>query len=233
MLNKKISLVAVVAALALTGATATADIHLDFGVSELNLDYTVGTGSMSIVSSNASTLETWLLDGASLLDYLQVDASAVAPETLYSLDLSFTQFGVDDWRALGTFSMRDVNREVVAANFSSTSVFIDDNTYELKIRGNLSPVGGNASVLVPSVYAWEMTDGTDTLSVSNATSFDTGVMINTQFTAWGGMTEDEFFTSDRDLVNGDSRIAVTPAPAAVLLGIVGLGMVGIRMRKYA
>jgi len=206
MLNKTISLIATAAVLVL-GSAAVADIHLDFGVSELNLDYTVGTGAMAITSSDDSSLETWLLDDATLLDYLQVDAAAVNPDTLYSLDLAFTQYGVDDWRATGTFSMRDVNNEVVAANFASTDVFIDDGTYHLKILGSLTPVGGNAGVLVPSAYAWTITDGIDSIDVSNATSYDTGVMINTQFTVWGGMTEDEFFTGDGGAVGSGRRTA--------------------------
>lgn len=237
-MSKKV--LTLVAALVLT-STAMADIHLDFGVSELNLDYTVGSQLMTIESSNASTLDAWLLDGASVLDYLQVKASDLGTDVLYTLNLAFTQFGVDDWRAVGTFSMRDTVQEVVAANFTSTNVYIDDTSYELKIKGYLLPVSPNAGVLVPSAYTWNMTDGTDTITVLSATSYDNGVMINTQFTTWGGWTEDEFFTGNIgstpvpsiSLMNGDSRIAITPVPAGVLLGIIGLSMVGARMRKYA
>jgi len=123
--------------------------------------------------------------------------------------------------------------DALAADFTTTDVHIDDDTYGLKIKGFLASLGGNEGLLVPSASSWGITDGVDTINVPNATSYDTAAMINTTFTIWGGLTEDAFFTRDASLVNGGARIAITPLPAGVLLGLAGLSMVGVRMRKYA
>ncbi|NLF29429.1 MAG: hypothetical protein GX591_00925 [Planctomycetes bacterium] len=244
-MNKKI--LSMIAAVVLTGAVASADTSLFCSVGELNLSYSVATGGMVITSGTSSSMDVWKL-GASPVEHLALLESAVTG--MYTLDMVFTQFAANDWRATGTLTLKDVNQEVVKGSFVSSNVYIDPNagvlgSGSLVIKGSLSPISPNDGVLVPSVYGWDITNGTDTIHFNNATSFDTGSVVNTEFLFDPSVfpvkpvTLDEFFTgmsgsmAGWNLVDGDSQVTITPVPAGVLLGLIGLGMVGARMRKYA
>jgi len=246
MSNKTITLLAMVTALVLTNA-AMADMYVDFSVGELNLDYNATTKVMVITStvsgtSNGSTLEAGVYDDpgdlSNLLDSIQIDQDDFA-FTLYSLSVTFSQNGTNDWSASGSLSLLDgTGSQVLSADFNSSAVAMITGGRTFFLDGYLTPLtgSGNPGVLVPSVYSWTMSDGgspAETITVNNATSFDNGTMLNTQFNTNVAITLDQFLTGNRSLDDGDSHMTVTPAPAGVLLGIIGLGMIGARMRKYA
>lgn len=132
----------------------------------------------------------------------------------------------------------------------------------LTIHGKLSTILGNASILLnpaaPLAWTYKGEDDTltgpgsdtvaDQITVTNPSrdEYDAGTLYVLQISLYDygdGTTitaanaddlfADAAFHEGFSATGGDMKIDVIPAPAAVLLGLMGLGLVGWRMRKYA
>jgi len=124
----------------------------------------------------------------------------------------------------------------VAALFQATYVeFIPllGPRSDLHIEGFLTPLLGNQSILSES-GSWEFVGNTETVTLAaNAASYDTGIMtvFDMELGNYGSLQE--FLADDGATGMGDVAVSVVPVPGAVLLGMLGLGAVGIKLRKFA
>ena len=147
---------------------------------------------------------------------------------------------------------------VMLADFNATKFVFNDAEInaapmglvekEFRVVGALSPYTGSDFVPsgAPSVLIggdpWEfsgynaITDDFETLSVSNRDAYSSGQLTTIHFSinvAEGVDTMDELLAVDRSSPQGDAFGMLIPAPTAVILGLLGLSVVGIRMRRHA
>jgi len=81
-------------------------------------------------------------------------------------------------------------------------------------------------------FAQRGADGVgNTLTLNNWDSWDGGDLVSLHFVT-AGMNLDTFFGANRTS-EGAGDLSVVPVPTAVLLGILGLGVAGVKLRKYA
>jgi hypothetical protein len=71
----------------------------------------------------------------------------------------------------------------------------------------------------------------NTLTLNNWDSWDAGDLVSLHFVT-AGMNLDTFFGDSR-AAGGAVDLSVVPVPTTVLLGILGLGVAGVKLRKYA
>ncbi len=240
---------ALVGVLLLASAPATADLYVGFDLDNAALSYQAAGNTMSIVGKSGSTLTVERLDDGDP-PWTWRDSATVAGSAAFSLDLTFTDLpGTDNWSAAGTLTLTDNNANVTQASFTSISVEINEigSDAHLDMEGYLSPVSGNDWILLDQGgNAWVF-EGTGDLGGNNDDGVSNQITMNPGSdggTLWTFdfdvvyMSEDTFFGSDR--ASGDSATgwgnvegSIVPVPAAVVLGVIGLGLVGWRMRKYA
>jgi len=146
---------------------------------------------------------------------------------------------------------------VMLADFNATQFVFDDMTTqaapmgvdkEFRVVGRLNPYTGpdyteydHESILIGD-DPWEFTgynydtDLFETLSVENPEAYTAGELTTVHFKINVDPdvdTLDELFEADRSSPQGDAFGKVIPAPAALILGLLGLSIVGIRMRRHA
>jgi hypothetical protein len=150
-------------------------------------------------------------------------------------------FLAGQWAAGGNFSVAMTLSNITASSADATGSFAITDTNGDVISGNLtgtwSSLGGTsnyfAGTLGPVSFADNSTDGNfDGHSGSASMSFlqpapwrGTLIMLSTT-TTWFA---DGAYTSR----SGSADASVVPVPGAVLLGILGLGAVGVKLRKFA
>ncbi len=238
----KIKLLVLAIALCLSAAPAMADmVTYDMGIA--TLDFTQATNNLLVQETSLSMLYLEFDDlGGVALDNVAIIGG---DNFNLTLDLTMNQLGINNWSASGSlkFTDTDATSNAVEAAVQSYSVKADGTS--LQIVGSLSPQNPPPSILVNRGDPWVFVGNTDgggadadltanQITVFNPESYDGGTVWTIKF----GMTDslDVFFGTtgqDRHLTGGEVKGSVVPVPAAVLLGILGLGVVGLKLRKYA
>jgi len=228
------------AALCLGTAPAMADLWVDFIAPQTQL--TVDTTS----PPGDGTLATATMVGApntGLYVYITDTDNVIAPQSLthnpYDLTalLNFAGAG-NAYSVTGELMINDeTGGTKVAAVFESTYVeFTKTSAFmsDLHIEGVLSPLAGNQSILSES-SSWEFVgNNTETVSLAaNAAYYDTGAITVFDMEVGGYGTLQEYLADDGATGIGDLSASIVPVPAAALLGMIGLGVVGVKLRKYA
>jgi hypothetical protein len=146
-----------------------------------------------------------------------------------------------------TFTDTNTASNAVKADFTSSSIAIMYGAAGyLEIRGYLGTSSGQDSILLstrgdPWKFMGEASstpnspdaDGVDgQITRAQRAAQDNGTLICMKF-AIGQDSLDTLFGVDRSLGGGEVKGSIVPAPAAVVLGLMGLGLVGVWMRRYA
>jgi hypothetical protein len=161
-----------------------------------------------------------------------------------TLDLEMTPLGADNWSASGTFGFTDTDKSDYAVEADVQSTRITADGMLLKIEGCLQPLNP-PTILVnrgdPWVFVGNAEDpganpsGTaNQITVLGPDAYRQGTIWTLKFGYTG--TLDQFFGpdgSDPFLTGGEVKGSIVPVPGAVLLGILGLGVAGVKLRKYA
>jgi hypothetical protein len=232
-------------------AAADADLQIAFDLFEATMSYTpsAGGGTATITETADSRLDLTLRQGFTKTDSARISGG---DDFNFNLTLNLSDLpGANNWSATGTLNFTDVNAsDVVVATFTSTDVFTSEVStgarYNLTIKGYIqgNPVGD--SILAggsPWVFTGESNvpgagnqDGdanNKTITVNNPDSWGNGTLITFMFDI-PAVDLDSLFNNWSDpLYGGQIQGSVIPVPAALLLGLVGLGSLGVLMRRYA
>lgn len=231
MMKRKILLVFCFTTLCLGGTSAFADMF-DFNVSDLDVTFNGGILNASLDKS--------YFGGDVTLNRLDVPIESVVlentgahpgTETLGDFSLSMNVASIDNTAhtatGTGAFTLTDIDGDTITGGISGDWAMIGGYT---TFTGDLTNV------------QWNTDDGFfngDTGSDDAAVPLDSLTLP-----PWEGQII-EFtlgypyhptwilFMDWGDDVKPGTFSAVVPAPAAVLLGILGLGAVGVKLRKYA
>ena len=256
MLERKLLLVCF-AALFISAAPAMADLVVYFDIDDVEMtmtyvDSTTATADVVLSPTGTPGLTTELEENLT-----DIDDAIIANDnagTSFDIDIDFTFNKVGStWTATATdlWIKDSTSTKILEADFASTSMFITPTggNYMFTLVGDLTTASGNSAILTgfTSGTDWTfsgeddsfpITGGSDTtadqITVSSTMweSFDTGDLVEFQFQV-GASTLDAFFGAGGTYDDGNIDIHVVPIPAAVILGILGLGVAGIKLRKYA
>jgi hypothetical protein len=234
---KKMIFIAV--ACACVATPALADI-ITYDMSNASLDYTVSTQRLLVQDTSVSLLSLELDAPGGIARDDALIFNMVANFDL-AVDLTMTQLGPNIWSGTGALTFTDLatGSNAVEAAITTTSIVATGNS--LEIRGALSPLAGT-SILVNRGDPWTFAgsfgsgganaDGVPgQITVSNPGSYDGGDILTLKFGYDG--TVDQFFLNPQDLTGGEVKGAIVPVPAAVLLGFLGLGAAGLKLRRFA
>lgn len=249
--------IAAIVAMLTVASPALADPVVVFDMSGLVLNYDVDSRDLKVEEISSSTMYLLYQDDVTLATYDSVTVANSAVDHQFDLMISLKmvdELDVNNWSATGRFEFTDKNSDKVLALFKSTSVSISSG--QLSITGSMTTVGPPESdqILQPSpgepwqfagTGQWDLdTDGDGSLdngvdgtpnqiSVESAYAYDGGTLTTLKFGV-GGHSLDSFFGADRpNIPGGQVRGEITPVPAALGLGLLGLGLMGWRMRRYA
>jgi hypothetical protein len=169
----------------------------------------------------------------------------------FNMSLTFNFLGSGStYSANGDFTLADKNSTALMARFTSTNVSLSPlgGAEELSIEGLLTTMPGQSSILVggnPWVFVGDHQQGTanqdsagTTITVANPLSYITGGLVALHYPVYGdyGSLEELFGALDKsdELDNGSMHAQITPVPvpATVLLGLLGLGAAGLKLRKF-
>ena len=227
------------AALCLSAAPAMADF-VDLTAYETMMTVTDvwdGTTATTTVVSQypTSSMDMYIKDS----DGNILQSLIVMPYDL-TATLDFTVAG-GVYSATGSLVVNDTGGTKIAADFLSTSVTFtpEDKGFfwasVLEVTGYLTRLETNPSILLGgSSWVFEDTTTGDTISLaSGADNFDHGEMIVYEYYVNYGSLQDFLEAGVMDAYGVlNAEIHSTPIPAAVLLGVIGLGVVGLKLRKY-
>jgi len=209
-------------------------------------------GTFTIQDIGGSAMNAILRNGLGL----EIDRATIANSGSFDVLLagSVIRVGTSDYRLMGTLTATDyyigTPTTVVQANFEGSVINFAElmgATYFFQIAGSLGAPGG---ILLPPTDPWTFSGqpgaiNPDSLNVGGdnliqvpyqVSTYDVGNLV--EFHLGGvllpdGSTQDTFFGTDVSLGGGDMKVTIVPAPAAVVLGLFGLGAVGWYMRRYA
>ena len=231
-----------IAVLCLSATPAMADLVLTYDMAGAELSYDAGTKKLTVYETALSNLEVRQKDDTTntTLDY-----AAVVGGTNFNLLLDLTLVdgpGVNDWSGTGSFGFTDTSLASNAVEAAVQTYLIVWDGSSLTIKGYLNDLLPNTSILVkrgdPWVFAGSAvntalgSDGTaDQVTMYHPGSYNGGLLITIEFGI--GSNLDTLFASDQTLSGGIVTGQVVPVPAAIVLGILGLGVVGWKLRKFA
>jgi hypothetical protein len=227
-------------ALCLSAAPAMADF-VDLWAYDTLM--TVETTGPDFDGTTATTTIVSHIPGSSYMNMYIHDDDGITYQSLelepYNLTavLDFTGSG-NDYSATGSLVVNDTTGAKIAADFVSTTItfeplFMNPFSNTIYVSGYLTPQGTNQSILQPEDSSWEFAGLTGTISLlDKANSYDTGNMVVLEYNVNYGSLQ-AFLAADGATALGMLNATIVPIPTAVLLGIIGLGLVGLKVREYA
>ena len=243
MMKRKLLLAICLTSLCLISAPASADLVLTYHMDNAQLNYTAATKQLLVSETVGSQLQVRKENDVSLtiLDNTQITGGA---DFDLALDLTLTDLpGLNNWSGTGTLKITDMTTTTNAVEAAVQIYNITAGGGLLLVQGYLCDLLPNTSILVnrgdPWVFvgegeiAGEPTQGTaNQVAMYNPGSYDGGEVLTIKF-GIGSHTADTLFAADRSLSAGEVKGQVVPTPAAILLGILGLGVAGWRLRRFA
>ena len=221
MKRTKFILIICFAALCLSGAPAFADMF-DFGVSRLDTTF------------DGTTFNAWLNKpyGVMTLNRIEAPIETVALEyaggsaTLgdFSLWMDLDNITATTATAIGEFTITDIDGDTITGDITGNWALIGGYT---RFSGDMSDI------------QWTSDDG---FFNGDSGSDDAAVPLDlVTFPPWDGHIIDLTINHEAWMLSSGwsgkikqaTIFAVVPTPTAVLLGILGLGAVGLKLRKYA
>jgi hypothetical protein len=246
------------AVLCLSAAPAIAGLQLRMDSLEAYMSVTTGdafnaTGTITLGTGGILNVDLETDAGGSWadLDNAQMLKSVSDPDFLLS-NLTFTKVAVDNWTATGNLTISDTVGTRVLADFTSNYVAINaassdpgDPEWFFTMAGDLDPQSPT-SILVNGTSGGSWTflgeftkpgapnaDGTlNQVTVNGWELWSEGTLLELHLQVGTGSL-DTFFTTNGTYQDGQLNVTITPIPGAVLLGVLGLGVVGWKLRKYA
>jgi len=222
MLKGKIFLLIIsFAALCLTAAPAMADMVLfDFHYGSLTSTYTYDTGAFSSSANPALTLG---------------GVTRLQPPIK-------TAIFMPGWGGLEGFSLSMTISNIVGLTADGVGSFTLTDTGSDTITGNIT--GNWARVGTSNIFGGELNNVQFTSTTDNNFDGHWGTAVSMSFpwasTPWYGTlielsTTGTWFGDGVDYTTNSGSVdaSVVPVPAAVILGVLGLGVVGWKLRKYA
>ena len=242
MMRKKMrktitAFVSVLAVLLLASAPAAADlVFVEFDYALLDLHYSGDAGGrvLTVTESSFSPATVTLKNGIDI-----VDGPATISSGAFDLQLQATVgTAAQGYAITGTFWATDIVTGTRVFDATFTSTFVDvTSAYQgaLVIEGKLAGIGGQPILVNRPVGDddWVYAGAVGTVTVTDADSYGSGDLLQMTFGVDGSTLADLFDNGEQSGGSGWMHGTVVPVPAAVLLGVVGLGLVGWRMRRYA
>ena len=257
MMKRRLLVVISFAVLCLSAAPTRADLSLYVDVEQTTMSYDPLTKHADITLMDDAEVIVSLYDEATRVDNVKIYNDMLVgggADSVFDahMNLDFVQAGVENWSATGDLWLTDnTTGNRFEADFVSSNIYIGGTSgNELFIAGSLSPFGANEAILVdpgsgnPWTFAGEHDnlfgggqDGMDNqVTVSLWEPWDSGSVIVMHYNVGTDSLDTLFGTSSPSggYIDGDIDMTITaPIPAAVLLGMIGLGVAGLKLRKYA
>jgi len=231
MKRRRLLVVISFAALCLSAAPASANLF-DFVFGNIRSDYTFSTGAFSTSVNPASTWGTVTRQEAPIEQATFSGGSWGGPEDFaLSMTISNIDNGLLTADGVGEFILTDTGGDTITGNFTgqwtrilvpgapnvfsgtmSNVMFNDDSTLD-GLDGKIDGHSGSASMTFSSLPPWY------------------GTLFELSYSGtWFGSGYD--YSSDAASMHAMVVGPATPVPTAVLLGIIGLGVAGWKLRKY-
>ena len=147
---------------------------------------------------------------------------------------------------MGNWSLKDAtDTQVASAAFQSENIYAGFGVFFFSGSldnpgGILTPTGGDwiyegtpsatpDDILGTGDFGLDGVDGRATLG--NPAAYTDGSLFDFQINGYMGDL-DQFFSEDQSATNSDMDVYVVPAPAAAMLGLIGLGSFGMIGRRF-
>ena len=233
---RKIKLAAAILVLLLVTVPVLADPFVQFDYSSLRLYYSAGSErELTITDTLSSLAAITLKEGLSLQDGPALLFGGSAFDVALQAEVGSAAEG---YAMVGTFTASDIVGTRFDATFTSTDVrLLSSNQGTLVIEGVLTGVGDN-SILVSDAAGggWSFAGSVGTVDLANPGPYRAGQLFQMTFGVDGATLEDLFDNGEKDggsgIMHGTIYAVSVPAPAAIALATVGLGLVGWWMRKH-
>ena len=203
----------------------------------------VACGSIGMGVGPATSLYVGTADNlGNPLDFTQIDDYAYH----FYVFLDFYKHGSNVYSATGQVFISDLGPgpawpATIEADFMSSRIALVGSA--LQIEGYLYTPAGRTSILQQDTPggAWVFcgdpgtgADGDGVVTVAYPNSFSRGTMFVSAYPT-GASSLDQLFSRDwtTEMQMGVLAGYVVPVPAAVLLGMIGLGMASVKLRKFA
>jgi len=144
------------------------------------------------------------------------------PQGDFSIDLTISNILAATADAIGTFAITDIDGTADTITGDITGTWYKVGSSSAILVSELSNVAFNDNGTADGLF--DADDGSLSMSFV-ATEWD-GVLSQTLTAPWFGQTRWE-------VENGSVDAVVLPVPAGVMLGVLGLGVVGWRLRRFA
>jgi len=239
-------LVLSIALLCFVAGAAIADVYVDVDVSytQLSITPTSSGATATMTGTEDSAIHVFLMDDngtATLSDDTIVDRAIIDGTPFgVNINLTLTRLAAENWSASGSASVTDttlVNR--IEGGFTSTAIAFGPTSTDLYIHGVLRPVAPDTSLLTASPWVFVGTSGSagqdgvpHQVTVNYAEIYDSGIVTVLHYNV-GTNSLDTLFSTPDTYGQGDISMTITPAPAALLLGFLGLGAAGLKLRRFA